>query len=137
MQRIGAHPTHYEVSPYLRGSRFLRISVGTPTSLTGFIPAFLQSLQANAGTVPRSGHNCFLHISLPLILHVSACNSTLYALATDSVVKQPTQNTRRHDPKKHNTEKAFEILTLPSLYEVHAVALILPAALRPWARLSL
>jgi hypothetical protein len=58
------------------------------TGYTKVFHGFSQSLQANAGIVPKLGHDRFLPYNLQLINHLLPCHSTLYILELlKSVVK--------------------------------------------------
>jgi hypothetical protein len=59
---------------------------------------FPQFLQVNAGRVPQLGHNCFLPNSFQIIINLPSIHSTLQCLATECIVKKPTnvQNRWRH-----------------------------------------
>jgi hypothetical protein len=61
---------------------WVRISAGTPGVLTKVFVTFIKSPQANAGLVPRSGHDNFL-----IRCHQSHQHSTLYSRGTDSDAK--------------------------------------------------
>jgi hypothetical protein len=56
----------------------VRISDGTSAILTEVFRGYPQYLQADAGTVPRVGHDLLLVSIFQVILNPSAINSRLY-----------------------------------------------------------
>jgi hypothetical protein len=78
-----------EVTPWTRIRKVLDSNLGRDTSWSdlGF-RGLPQSLQANARTLSRLGHDQFLPNPFRFIIHLSSYHSVLYNVASDSVVNK-------------------------------------------------
>jgi hypothetical protein len=61
------------------------------------VRGFLQSLQTNAGIVPRLGHNRFLPNPFQFIIHDSSYYPPLYSLDTERVVNTKKITTKKNE----------------------------------------
>jgi hypothetical protein len=68
------------------GRYSVHISAGTPVVLIDFFHSLLHSLQANAGTLPRLGHDRFLPDPFQLVWIIRR-----YIISVLRVIKQPTE----------------------------------------------
>jgi hypothetical protein len=84
---------------FLIGRSRVWISVETPNILTEVLRGFPQSLKANAGIVPQTGHDRFLPDPSQFIIHLSCYQLTLYSLRYWQRHKITDQTTRRHIPE--------------------------------------
>jgi hypothetical protein len=91
-QRIISELGGLRAKLYTRMEEVLGSSLGRDTGyLDCSFSWFSQSLQANAGTVPRLDHNCFPPNPFQFIFYLSSCHPTLHNIDTEDAVKQPTR----------------------------------------------